>query len=110
MSTKVITRKQYMDGEATHREYNSQFVNRSVKWRVLQHIGEDKLRASTDEHLNDIPLKKWDQLGSVGSRAQWDATGDWPTMAGFVCIHKEAARQLIEDFQANTQARETLNR
>jgi hypothetical protein len=90
------TREQYMNHECSHREYHAQFVNESVKNRVVYAIGMDKLLASTDKHLNDIPLKMWDTLGPVGSKTQWDAAGDYATMSGRTCIYKEAARQVIE--------------
>lgn len=91
------TRKQYMDRECSHRDYYGQFVNDPVRARVLRAIGKERLLASTDENLNDIPLRLWDTIGPVGSKAKWDATeGDWPTMAGRVCIYKEAAKQLQE--------------
>ena len=85
-----------MNHECSHREYHAQFVSESVKNRVVCHIGMDKLLASTDEHLNDIPLNLWDKLDPVGSKATWDAAGDYATMAGHTCIYKEAARQVIE--------------
>jgi hypothetical protein len=94
-----FTRKQYMDKECSHRDYYGQFVHDGIKRRVLQCIGKERLEASTDEHLNDIPLKLWDTLGAVGDKRQWDATeGDWPSMAGRVCIYKEAARQIKEEW------------
>ena len=97
----MFTRKQYMDKEVTHRQYYGQFVTDATKQRVLRCIGETRLMASTDEHLNDIPLEKWDSLGPAGSRDNWNATrGDWPSLAGAVCIHKEAAHQLIEELKA----------
>ncbi len=91
------TRKQYMDHDCSHRDYYGQFVTDAVKARVLRVVGRERLAESTDEHLNDIPLRVWDALGAVGTTAQWDATeGDWPSMAGRVCIYKEAAKQLKE--------------
>jgi hypothetical protein len=63
-------------------------------------IGKARLLASTDEHLNDIPLKRWDNLpgiitGEVDTKMR--AGKDSPSAAGKVCIAKEAARQIIED-------------
>jgi hypothetical protein len=93
----TYTRKQYLAGECSHREYYSQFVAEEVKNRVHTYIGVSRLLASTDKHLNDIPLNLWDRLGAVGSKARWDAAGDYPTAAGRVCIYKEAARQIVEE-------------
>lgn len=98
------TRKQYMNKECTHREFYAQFAGPGVKGRVLALIGIERLQSSTDEHLNDIPLKTWDALGPVGSVAQWQAAEDSPTMAGRTCIYKEAARQILEDAAESSQS------
>jgi hypothetical protein len=53
------------------------------------------LLASTDPHLNNIPLSSWDQLPHcIGGDIK--AAGDWLSPAGWVCVAKEAARQIIE--------------
>ena len=54
------TRQDYLDGGCSHRQYYGQFVNASVLAMVKRHIGEDAILKSSDEHFNDIPLKKWD--------------------------------------------------
>lgn len=56
----MITRKQYMNREFTFREYYGQFSSPNVVAAVAAYIGPEKLLASTDEHLNDIPLRIWD--------------------------------------------------
>jgi hypothetical protein len=94
----MITRKQYLDRENTHREYYSQFVTEGVKNHVRR-LGIDNLKAGKDDHFNNIPLNLWDSLmpivpfeiGSVFKKC-----GDYPTKAGIVCILKEAAQQLVE--------------
>lgn len=93
----MFTRKQYLNKECSHREYYAQFVTEPVKARVRMCIGWERLKNSTDEHLNDIPLRLWDTLGAVGTKREWDAADDYPTMAGRTCIYKEAARQIIEE-------------
>jgi len=90
------TREQYLDGKCTHREYYAQFVSERTKSSVLSAIGLDSLLASTDKHLNDIPLKTWDRIYPGVSRDLWQSVGDYATLAGLVCINKEAARQIIE--------------
>jgi hypothetical protein len=92
------TRKQYLAGECTHREFYAQFVTDHVRNRVAVRFGRPRLEASTDPHMNDIPLAEWDTLGPVGSKAKWDELGDFPTMAGRTCIYKEAAKQLVESW------------
>jgi hypothetical protein len=96
---KTFTRKEYMSKVCTHKQYYAQFVTENMKNDVIRAIGKDALMNSTDEHLNDIPLKKWDRLASgvvpfyVNSAMR--ELGDYPTLGGLVCIAKEAARQVI---------------
>lgn len=97
------SRKEYLAKQCTHAEYYGQFVDSGIKARVTNSIGMDRLLKSTDKHLNDIPLKEWDRLipifpAHIG-QAMRDA-GDYPTLAGAVCIAKEAARQLISEVAA----------
>lgn len=98
------TRKQYLDGDATHREYYAQFVTEGIRQSVAQRIGHEKLKtASGDPHLNSIPLEEWDGIShfahTSGVFEKMKAAGDALTLAGSVCILKEAARQWIEKGQ-----------
>ena len=97
--TGKFTRKQYMNHECTHREYYGQYVEPWVKSQVLLRIPLEKLRASKDEHLNDIPLRRWDAMpfNSFSISQAMKGNGDYLTQAGIVCIAKEAARQIMED-------------
>lgn len=91
----MITRKQYLAGEFSHLEYYSQFVTNSVKARVLRFISKKDIQNSTDEHMNDIPLNQWDCIGITSTTGdQMRECGDYPTLAGSVCIHKQAAKQI----------------
>lgn len=96
----MFTRQQYLNKECTHRQYYAQFVTQGIIDRVLRGIGKEKIINSTDEHLNDIPLQKWDCLlptfpSSIANKMR--ECGDHPTLAGAVCICKEAARQIQEE-------------
>ena len=100
----VMTRKEYMDTPWTEdgkaradafRKYHGQFVNARTIAAVVVFIGADKLRASTDPHLNDIPLKLWDACPLHLAMSLKEA-GDYLTQAGHVCIVKEAARQWLD--------------
>lgn len=99
----MITRNQYMKGEATHRQYYAQFVDEDIKYAVIKQIGKDKLKSSKDEYFNDIPLKLWDDLhlgkSAFEIRVKMELTGDFLTLAGKVCILKEAGRQVLEDLK-----------
>jgi hypothetical protein len=80
-----------------HRRYFGQFVTQRTINRVVQSIGADRIKASTNEHMNDIPLHLWDRLvpGLPGS-SRFKEAGDWYTLANGVCLAKEAARQWLE--------------
>jgi len=105
-----------MNGSGTenHRKYYSQFVNEQVKNEVLRYIGKEALLNSKDEHLNDIPMKKWDSMsGFAFSPTNGDIlmkptsivpieykllkeAGEGVSCATLVCIYKEAGKQIIE--------------
>lgn len=78
------------------RTYYGQFVTPELIRRVVRHIGVDDLRKSTDEHLNDIPLRWWEEM-SVGADvvAKLAEVGDFLSAATKVCILKEAGRQYL---------------
>ena len=101
----MITREQYMTMPyssdnavmaARHRAYYAQFVDaRTIDFVVCQ-IGADRLRASTDPHFNDIPLRKWDNcVSGLPGSGKFRQAGDYYTVAGGVCLAKEAARQYV---------------
>lgn len=79
---------------------------------VKNNIGIDKIKASKDEHFNDIPLYLWDKLsGCVFNGSELVSKPRIPkevldiskelgergiSPATMVCIYKEIARQLLE--------------
>ena len=105
----MITRKELLENYSgkseeqrteLHRKYYAQFVTKGMKESIKQRIGIKRLLESCDEHLNDIPLVIWDSLGSgykkeVSNRLK--EHGDFYSLAGSLCIFKEAAKQLIEE-------------
>lgn len=96
----MITRSQYMNREATHREYYAQFVSEGMKRGLRRHMMAAILD-SKDENMNDIPLRKWDAAGYLANnfyiRKMMQERRDFLTEAGIVCILKEAARQIQEE-------------
>ena len=96
----AFTRTDYLSNKCTPRQYYAQFVTPGCKVKVKLSIGMARLLASTDPHLNDIPLSEWDRLapGTMSSSAL-KAAGDYASLGGQVCTLKEAARQLIEEAQ-----------
>lgn len=85
---------------ALHRAYYAQLVTPATINSVVSFIGADALRKSTDEHLNDIPLSRWDQLTKFLPCKPFKDLGDYATLSGLVCVAKEAARQWIEADQS----------
>lgn len=101
----TYTRAEYMDDSkqrgpeatAAHRRYFGQFVTPGTIARVVSVIGRDRLMASTNEHLNDIPLAEWGRLTpQLPGSAGFSKAGDYYTQANGVCLAKEAARQYIK--------------
>ncbi|NUX98748.1 hypothetical protein [Paraburkholderia youngii] len=105
-----MTRQEYMERysgaskaeqEAMFREYYAQFVGPYIRSFVKSCIGEDRIKASTNPHFNDIPLAEWDRLDAVirpiGARINKEINGAsvW-SLSDTVCVAKEAARQLKE--------------
>ena len=99
----MFTRKDYMEGRCDHSTYYGQFVTESVRNRVAQEIGLERIKASKDPHFNDIPLGEWDRLiGWAGQRVLRPMFSDIPlskygennSCCTHTCIAKEAARQL----------------
>lgn len=115
----MITRQDYMkDSSNLHRKYWAQFVNDNVKRYLLSSISKEELLKSTDPHLNDIKLARWDALGgfafsnttgAILRKPQTTAdiepieykllkeAGEGLSSSAIVCIYKEAARQIIEE-------------
>lgn len=101
-----MNRKEYMDadkltngaydgskGYDVHHAYFSQFVTPEVTQIMLDYIGAEKLLASRDVHLNDIPLNRWDALPFPwGMEKKIREAGENMSLSTKVCIFKTAAR------------------
>lgn len=101
----MITRKEYMaDSRNLHHAYYLQFATKSTFSIVHMRIGVEAILASTDPHMNDIPLGKWDALNdlirsSIDQRLKGAADGypkgrfGW-SLGDTVCIAKAVAREI----------------
>ena len=100
----MYTRADYMDKRCTHSEYYGEivadagidFTNAPIMDRVREAL------ASGDEHLNTIPLRTWDIMGAglLWIAPHFKARKDTMSLAGLVCVAKEAARRAhVEDAQ-----------
>lgn len=95
------THADYIAGRVTHATYFRQFVQERDVDAIARHIGFARIKASQDEHLNDIPLSEWDGIRAVAP--QWMLTqageGIWTPNVN-TCILKQAARMLVEREEA----------
>lgn len=104
----MITRQQYLsDSTNLHESYYKQFVNSSIKQMVLNKFGIEKLKkhyAAKFGDKNYIDLNHWDSLaGGYSSQlcaSKLKEVGDYPSLAGAVCILKTAARMIVEEDSA----------
>jgi predicted transcriptional regulator len=96
----MFTRLQYLEGKCNHRQYYAQFVTNAHKARVNNSIGKDRVVNTEDQkHFNSIPLHIWDRVSlpiPAESIELMKKANDYPTLAGAVCILKEAAKQISE--------------
>ena len=113
MKTTFYTRQQYLNGDVDHNTFFSQFLDKETEKELLNNISLDEINKSTDEHMNDIPMKKWDMI----SNFNWQiirgeeklistpvirkeladmikATGENLSSSTMVCIYKAQARKL----------------
>jgi len=102
----LISRAEYMADprhadrvwqQAAHRAYYAQFVTPAHFIR-LKNLPFD-IKSSKDPHFNDIPISAWDELSwpiPMESNTLLRKCGDFPTLAGAVCILREAAQQIRE--------------
>lgn len=106
----IFTRAEYLATAAdhgacasAHRRYYAQFVNAHTIARVVESIGAAALRASTDPHLNDVPMRRWDAIAyGLPVACSFESRGDHATLGGMGCVAKEAARQWIEENKETT--------
>lgn len=96
------TRADYMDKRCTHADYYGEIAQAAGVSLVGHPIMPDveKALAAGDEHLNSVPLDRWDSVGHGFRNALGPvmrARGDVLSMAGLVCVAKEAARQAAQE-------------
>lgn len=98
---KSPTRQDYMNGDVTHEQYYNAIVE-TAGIEIPPNVSfisrcADAL-AKGDEHLNSIPLREWDERAAnqPGLARALRAHGDTPTLAGFVCVVKQAAKIAVK--------------
>ncbi len=95
----MFTRKDYLEGRCSHRDFYGQIVERAGLVFPSDHALVQRARRSTDPHYNDIPLALWGSAAVSAKPAITRAlkeTGDFWSLAGGVCTIKEAVRRVVE--------------
>ena len=97
----MITRNEYIkNSRVLYADYYRQFATDEMRRAVVEFIGLDMIQASTDEHFNDIPLEKWDNMFPLvaiwTSEDVLTATGEFITPSFAVCVLKNIAHDLKE--------------
>lgn len=92
----MFTRSDYLENKCSHSEYYGQFVTQLIKDSLVVRFTEEGLIEAykQDEHFNNIPLNKW---GYYSNHKKFKEFGDFYSLAGAVCIEKEAARQIVTE-------------
>lgn len=95
------TRDDYMNGRATHEEfYRAVNQTAGLAIRNVPLIAEVKAAlARGDQHLNSIPLGRWDVMAfhaSASLSRALKAHGDFYSLGGGVCCMKQAAKDAAE--------------
>lgn len=89
-------RSLYMSGQITFAEFYlwlGEFIG--VRAKQLP-VSLDRIRASTDEHLNDIPLNMWDRQDHVVRQRAYAKGLAW-SQSDTVCVLKALARKLASE-------------
>ena len=98
-----MTRQDYISGKVTHQEYYSAIAkDAGVSFWNAGHEFLRCVRAALDngdENLNSIPLDVWDRY-AVAARSStaraFERHGDCWSLAGGVCLAKQAAREAAQ--------------
>lgn len=105
----IYNRTDYLNKKCTHHEYYRQLINASTREIVLANFTVDELRIAiqSENGLSSIPLKSWDNIAErftfkyKNGQVSFHMLGDYPTLAGLVCLLKETARVIIEEQENN---------
>lgn len=89
-------RKRYLDGEITHQEYYlwlASFIGATAQ--MVPATTREEIAQSTDEHLNDIPLARWDACDPQVRRLAYAKGLPW-ALSDTVCVLKCLAREMLK--------------
>ena len=86
-------RNRYMDHKITHYHYYLWLSDKLGLYDGLIPFTSDQVKASTDPHLNDLPLRAWDNMDAiVRARAGLVGKRSW-SLCDTVCCLKAMARR-----------------
>lgn len=96
---KRFTRNDYMNNKCTHEQYYLQYATPGIVARVKRSVNLDILRkCKTDDEIRAVyPLTFWDNvigLCPADVAKMMRENGDYPTLAGMVCLAKAVANSL----------------
>lgn len=85
-------RPAYLSGLLTHQDYYSWLADEIgfTEKALFLFIKKDEIQKSTDRHVNDIPLKKWDAMHVLifsMARCNW-------SLSDSVCVAKAVAESV----------------
>jgi hypothetical protein len=94
----MITRKDYLEGRATHDDYYMDVLQAMPgKPALPADLETIREKLKTDSALNNSPLHRWGGLiGMFGADKALRERGDYLTLAGIVCLQKAWAKHLAE--------------
>jgi|TARA_Y100000034_G_C6899489_1_gene415474 hypothetical protein len=95
---KLLTRSQLIKGQVSHQDYYLHVAERSgITASVFNGRMKRMIANSTDENLNDVPLKLWDSLANSISIYELNDTGEKSvSLSAKVCALKALARSYKE--------------
>lgn len=90
---KILAHKRslYMDNKISHREYYlwlADFIGATIK---MVPFTDKEIAASKDKHLNDLPLRIWDNQDYVIRQLAYNKGLAW-SLSDTVCVLKALAR------------------
>lgn len=96
----MITRQDYLEGRATHEQYYGEICADYYPHFDIPFVESVALALERgDEHLNSIPLVRWDarcpRPVPAALAAKFRERGDYATAAGLVCVMKFCARRAV---------------
>lgn len=99
---KFFTRSEFLNNECTLAEYYRSILHElGINFEKHEKLEEFRvLLEEGDKHLNRIPLSTWDLWGAwrindPRTHTVFRERGDSVSLAGLVCLHKQAARDAV---------------